>query len=340
MMRLPVLEHHRPSTLDEALSIAHADSRFVAGGTDLLPKLKRRQVDAQALISLGGVRELQTFTQADDGSWTIGAGVRLQEIARSRELRESHPALWQAAVQVASPPIRSTATLGGNLCVDTRCFWWDQTQPWREAAGSCMKRDPDVVCRVAPNSPRCWAVSSTDTAPALGVLGATVRIVSRNGERRIPLDALYADDGIAYVTLQPGEILVAVHVPAPAGRSAFWKIRRRQSIDFALLSAAASVSMDGDTVSAARVGLGAVGSCPLFPADVADALIGTTLDDAAIEAAAALAAKQARPMETSDLPSSWRRKVLPVVVAHALREVRGDDVTDARRRYGPRVLLG
>ena len=339
MMRLPVLQHHRPTSLDEALSLAQDGARFVAGGTDLLPKMKRRQLDAHALISLGGVPELQAFDQADDGSWTIGAGVSLQTLGRRRELRESLTALWQAAVQVASPPIRSTATLGGNLCVDTRCFWWDQTQPWREAAGSCMKRDPAIVCRVAPNSPRCWAVSSTDTAPALGVLGATVRLVSAHGSRRIPIDALYADDGIAYVTLQPGEILVDVHVPAPSGRSAFWKIRRRQSIDFALLSAAASVTLSDGVVTAARIGLGAVASFPVFPDDAAQALLGTVLDDAAIDAAAALTARQARPMETSDLPSPWRRKVLPVAVRHALREVRGDDVSAARTRYGPRVLL-
>ena len=339
MMRLPVLEHHRPQTLNEALALAADGARFVAGGTDLLPKLKRRQLDASALISLGGIPELEAFAENPDGSWTIGAGVRLIDIARSQALKAAHPALWQAAVQVASPVIRTTATLGGNLCVDTRCFWWDQTQPWREAAGSCMKRDRDVVCRVAPKSPRCWAVSSTDTAPALGVLGATVRIAGSGGERRIPLADLYADDGIAYVTLQPGEILVDVHVPAATGPSSFWKIRRRQSIDFALLSAAASVTLQEGVVTEASIGLGAVGSCPLFPPDAAEALIGTRLEDDAIDAAAAAAAKQARPMETSDLPSPWRRKVIPVAVRHALRELRGDDVTTARRRYGPRVLL-
>ncbi len=337
MMRLPVLEHHRPSSLDEALSLVADGARFLAGGTDLLPKLKRRQYDASALISLGAVPELSVFEQ-HDGGWTIGAGVRLVDLARSDALRASHPALWQAAVQVASPVIRSTATLGGNLCVDTRCFWWDQTAPWRQAAGSCMKRDRDVVCRVAPNSPRCWAVSSTDTAPALGVLGATVRLLSSDGERRIPLADLYADDGIDYVTLRPGEILVDVHVPATTGRSAFWKIRRRQSIDFALLSAAVSVTLDDGVVTEASVGLGAVGSCPLFPEDAADLLVGTRLEDEAIEAAAKAAAKQSRPMETSDLPSSWRRRVLPVAVRHALREVRGDDVTRARERYGLQVL--
>lgn len=338
MMRLPVLEHHRPSSLDEALALATDGARFVAGGTDLLPKLKRRQYDASALISLGGVRELAVFEQRD-GGWTIGAGVRLVDLARSGALRASHPALWQAAVQVASPVIRSTATLGGNLCVDTRCFWWDQTAPWRQAAGSCMKRDRDVVCRVAPNSPRCWAVSSTDTAPALGVLGATVRLLSSAGERRISLADLYADDGIDYVTLRPGEILVDVHVPPATGRSSFWKIRRRQSIDFALLSAAVAVELEDGVVTAARVGLGAVGSCPLFPVEAAAALVGSRLEDEAIEAAGKAAAKESRPMETSDLPSSWRRRVLPVAVRHALREVRGDDVSDARRRYGPQVLL-
>ena len=338
MMRLPVLQHHRPTSLEQALTLANDGARFVAGGTDLLPKLKRRQYDASALISLGGVRELSVFEQ-DASGWTIGAGVRLVELARSEALRASHPALWQAAIQVASPVIRSTATLGGNLCVDTRCFWWDQTEPWRLAAGSCMKRDRDVVCRVAPNSPRCWAVSSTDTAPALGVLDATVRLVSRNGERRIPLAELYVDDGIDYLTLRPGEILVDVRVPTATGRSAFWKIRRRQSIDFALLSAAVLIELHDGVVTRAKIGLGAVGSCPLFPADAEALLVGSRLGDEDIEAAGKAAAKHSRPMETSDMPSSWRRRVLPVAVRHALREVRGDDVSEARLRYGRQVVL-
>ncbi|MCO4772711.1 MAG: FAD binding domain-containing protein [Deltaproteobacteria bacterium] len=342
MMRLPVLSHFTPKTLDEAIALASElpSARFVAGGTDLLPKLKRRQLGASALISLTRCEELQTIKRLDDGGWRIGAGVKLVELVRLPELRSSHPAIWQAASQVASPPIRSSGTVGGNLCVDPRCFWFDQTAPWREAAGQCMKIDPAVVCRVAPNSPRCWAVSSTDLAPAMGAARAKVRIVGPAGERTVPLPELYRDDGIDYMTLSHGEVIVDVEIPGSVGwRSAFWKIRRRQSIDFALLSASVEVFMLTDEVLEARVGLGAVGSCPLFPPEVAAVLVGTKLEDDVIEAAAAAAKKLARPMETSDMPSSWRRRVLPVAVKWALREVRGDDVTDARRRYGPQVLL-
>lgn len=340
MMRLPVLEHHTPETLDEALALGAAldDARFVAGGTDLLPKLKRRQLPASALISLGRCPELHGVSRGD--GWRIGAATRLVDLVRHEALRQELPAVWQAATQVASPPIRSSGTVGGNLCVDPRCFWYDQTAPWREAAGTCMKVDRDVVCRVAPNSPRCWAVSSTDLAPALGALGATVRLASSDGERRIPLTDLYVDDGIDHLSLQPGEVIVDVHVPdASAWRSAFWKIRRRQSIDFALVSAAAAVRMDGGGVREARVGLGAVGSAPLFPEEVVAPLLGSTLSDEVIDAACAAARKLSRPMETSDMPSSWRRRVLPVALKWALREVRGDDVSDPRRRYGPQVLL-
>jgi 4-hydroxybenzoyl-CoA reductase subunit beta len=341
MMRLPPLRHLTPATLAEAVAMAaeHGGARFVAGGTDLLPKLKRRQLGADTLISLRRCRELQGLTRTDEGGWRIGAGVRLVDLARADGLSTSHPALWQAAVQVASPPIRSSGTVGGNLCVDPRCFWYDQTAPWREAAGRCMKVDPDVVCRVAPNSPRCWAVSSTDLAPALGVLGAAARLVGPSGERTLPVSALYQDDGIVPLTLRPGEVIVEVTVPPPGDwRSSFWKIRRRLSIDFALVSAAVAVRLEHGVVRDARVGLGAVASCPLFPDDVVASLVGSTLQDAAIEVASDRARQLSRPMETSDLPASWRRRVLPVALKWALREVRGDDVTDGRRRYGPQVL--
>ncbi len=342
MMRLPVLSHLTPQTLDEALELAAqmTTARFVAGGTDLLPKLKRRQLDSSALISLSRCEELKQIKRTDDGAWRIGAGVKLVELVRTPELRSSHPAIWQAAAQVASPPIRNSGTVGGNLCVDPRCFWFDQTAPWREAAGQCMKIDRSVVCRVAPSSPRCWAVSSTDLAPALGACRAQVRLVSTSGERVIPIADLYRDDGIDYLTLQRGEIIAEVLVPGNVGwSSSFWKIRRRQSIDFALLSAAVAVYAPAGEVLEAKVGLGAVGSAPLFPDEVAAPLIGTRLEDDAIAAACDEARKLARPMETSDMPSSWRRRVLRVAVKHALREVRGDDVTDARRRYGPQTLL-
>lgn len=342
MMRLPVLEHLTPGSLDEALRMAadREGARFVAGGTDLIPKLKRRQLGAGALISVGRLPELSAFKRTDDGGWIIGAGVRLATLTRSTELRASHPALWQAAVQVASPPIRSTGTVGGNLCVDPRCFWYDQTEPWRQAAGSCMKCDADVVCRVAPNSPRCWAVSSTDLGPAFGSLGARVQVASASGVRELPISELYRDDGIDYLTLAPGEVITQVLVPSAVGwESSFWKIRRRLSIDFALVSAAVAVRMQDGVVAEARVGLGAVGSCPLFPESVTAALVGSPLDDDAITEAGSQARKLSRPMETSDLPSSWRRRVLPVALKHALREVRGDDVTEPRRRYGPQVLL-
>ena len=187
----------------------------------------------------------------------------------------------------------------------------------------------DAMRTVAPSTPRAGPRSVELTAQQRGELGAT------------PIAELYRDDGIDYLTLRPGEVLVDVTIPSSSGwRSAFWKIRRRLSIDFALVSAAVAVRMDGDQVAEARIGLGSVGSCPLFPDDVAATLLGTTLDDEAIAAAAEAARRLSRPMETSDMPSSWRRRVLPVAVRHALREVRGDDVSAERARYAPPSLRG
>lgn len=338
MIRMPELRYERPATLAEAVELlAEPGARVVAGGTDLVPKIKRRQVDAPILVSLGRVEGMQSVEGRGRGL-SIGAGVRLADLGRNGDLAERWPAVWQAAVQVASPPIRSRATLGGNLLVDPRCRWYDQSPSWRVSVGGCLKRGGDI-CRVAPASDHCWAVSSTDTAPALMAVGATLVVVGAAGRRELAVADLYRDDGIEYATLRPGEVIVSVELPDPAGwRSSFWKIRPRGSIDFPLVSAAAAVRFAGGAVTEARVALGAVASCPL-PVDVAPLLGGALQDDAIAEVAAG-AERLAHPVETSDLPAPYRRKLVPVVVGHALREVRGDDLSRTRKRYGPRVLAG
>jgi 4-hydroxybenzoyl-CoA reductase subunit beta len=241
--------------------------------------------------------------------------------------------LRQAAAQIATPHLRNMGTLGGNLCLDTRCNYYDQSYEWRKAVHFCMKKDGDV-CWVAPSSSRCLAVSSTDAAPALLSLDASVSLHSAGGTRRLALADLYRNDGIQYLTRRPDEILTAVHVPLLEGwRSTYWKLRRRGAFDFPVLSVAAAARFERDgAVSAARIVLGAVASRPLEVPEAAAALCGAPLSDAAVEQAAELAAARAKPMDNTDFALTWRKRVTREFVSDALRELRGDDMRERRRR--------
>jgi 4-hydroxybenzoyl-CoA reductase subunit beta len=308
---------------------------LIAGGTDLVPNLKRRQVAPNLLV---GVRHLRELRRVRNGKGLeLGSAVRLAEIAADRKVLRHYPALARAAGQVATPQIRNLGTLGGNLCLDTRCTYYDQSAEWRQAIDWCMKAPGatgghactaptgDAICWVATSSPRCWAVSSTDTAPALIALGARVTLVSVDGEREIPLEELYADDGMAYLTRRPDEILTSVRLPAaePAWRSTYWKLRRRGSFDFPVLGVAAAVRIGaGGVVADARVVLGAVASRPVLVPE-ASSLVGGALADDAIENVAAAAADHATPLDNTDLAYAWRKKMVGPTVAAALRELRG-----------------
>ncbi len=339
MMRLPHFTYHSPRTVREAAELlaAPGGAMLVAGGTDLLPNMKRRQQAPPTLIGLRRIAELRGI--AHGSGLTIGAGVTLTELVRDPRVRDSYGALWQAASQVATPHLRNMGTLGGNLCLDTRCNYYDQTYEWRKSIDFCMKKD-GTICWVATGSPKCLAVSSTDTAPALLALGARVTLVSANATRQVAATDLYQNDGIQYLTRRPDEILTAVHVPPTDGwRSVYWKLRRRGSFDFPVLSVAAAVKIGDDgTVEAARIILGAVASRPIAAADAAKAVIGHRLTDDVIAHAAGEAARPAKPMDNTDFDLTWRKRVTKDVVTYALREVRGDDVREWRRTLSKQML--
>jgi 4-hydroxybenzoyl-CoA reductase subunit beta len=340
MMRLPHFTYHAPRSLQEAVDLlARGDAMVVAGGTDLLPNMKRRQQVPRTLIGLRGLAELR-HVRNDDGV-TIGAGVTLAEIVRDARLSGPYASVWQAASQVATPHLRNMGTIGGNLCLDTRCNYYDQSYEWRKAIDFCMKKDERAtqrgtsqVCWVATSSPRCLAVSSTDTAPALVALGATVTLTAVDGVRTIPLTALYQNDGIEYLTRRPDEILTDVHLPRLEGwRSTYWKLRRRGSFDFPVLGVAAAAKLTADgTVEASRIVLGAVASRPLESSNAALALVGKRMSDDVISAAAEIAAHAARPMDNTDYTLHWRKRVTRELVIYALRELRGDDTRELRRK--------
>lgn len=340
MMRLPPFRYLAPKSLGEAASMLaeHGpEAMVVAGGTDLYPNMKRRQQEPRVVIGLRGVPQLREAPHPcpfpnpgggiGEGATAVGAGLTLAEVARSPLLRERYPALAMAASLVSTPHLRSMGTLGGNLCLDTRCNYYDQSYHWRKSIDFCMKRpeeNSEAICWVAPASPRCWAVSSTDCAPVAVALGASVRLVSAHGERVIPAAALFRDNGIDYLTRGPDEILAELVLPAADGwRSTYHKLRRRGSFDFPILGVAAAVREENGVVAEARLVLGAVGSSPTDVSAKAEPLLGQKLSAETIEAVAETAWRGARPLDNTDLNYAWRKRMARVYVRRALRELAG-----------------
>jgi 4-hydroxybenzoyl-CoA reductase subunit beta len=338
MLRLPYFIYRAPRTVREAAEMLASSpgAMLVAGGTDLLPNMKRRQQVPPTLIGLRQIDELKQIANGD--GVRIGAGVTLTALVHDVRLR-SYAALRQAAAQIATPHLRNMGTIGGNICLDTRCNYYDQNYEWRKAINFCMKKDGEI-CWVATSSPRCLAVSSTDTAPALIALGATASLVSADAARTIPVSDLFQNDGIHYLTRLPNEVLAAVHLARLDGwRSTYWKLRRRGAFDFPVLSVAAAVKLAGDgAVEAARIVLGAVASRPMEASDAGAVLVGRPLDDTQIARAAETGAQPARPMDNTDFSLVWRKRVTRDFITYALRELRGDDMT-ARRRSVARMVL-
>jgi 4-hydroxybenzoyl-CoA reductase subunit beta len=336
MMRLPLFEFRMPRTIDEAVLILDGEgpkAMPLAGGTDLLPNMKRRQQVPKTLMSLRYIEDLNRVRMEASAS-RLGACVTLADIAADPRFRNGLTALAQAASLVATPHIRNMATLGGNLCLDTRCNYYDQNYEWRKAIDFCLKKDGDT-CWVAPGSLKCMAVSSTDTAPALIALGARVRLVSRLEEREVLLGELYNNDGLDYIKRKPNEILAEVLLDSLHGwKSTYWKLRRRGSFDFPVLSVAAAARFtESGVVEDARIVIGSAASRPLVALDAAKTLVGRPLNGESIAEAAVLAARIAKPLDNTDFDMSWRKRVTGEFVTCALRELRGDDVSGERLSY-------
>jgi 4-hydroxybenzoyl-CoA reductase subunit beta len=340
MMRLPSYEYLAPRTIEEAvarLAEAPVDTMILAGGTDLIPNMKRRQQTPARVIGLRRVAGLEGVTTA--AGCTIGAATTLSSLVHHTDVRAQYAGLWQAVAQIATPHLRNMGTIGGNICLDTRCTYYDQSFEWRKAINFCMKKDGDT-CWVATSSDRCLAVSSTDSAPALISLGATVSLASATGTRDVALGDLYANDGMHYLTRRRDELLTAVHLPDRSGwRSTYWKLRRRGSFDFPVASVAAAARFDGDQIAELRLVLGAVASRPLEVPAAATRLIGHALTDDLIAGAADDAYALAKPMDNTDFELVWRKKVVRSLVTSALRELRGDDMRATRVSLAKQPLI-
>jgi len=317
-MSLPEFQYLRPRSIGEAVEMLgkHAPSvQILAGGTDLLPSLKQQLFAPRYLVDLGGVRELRAILPAD-GGLQIGAMTTLTNLERSREVAQRYPVLHEAVKTVASPVLRNMGTVGGNICLDTRCLWYNQSLAWRKSCGFCIKKDGDL-CHVAPGGSKCWAAFSADTPPALLCLEAEIEIASPRGVRRMPLAEFYNNDGVDRMKLAKDELLTRVILPArTAGwRGVYRKLRVRGSIDYPLAGVAVALQRNG-TISEVRVAITGVNPAPLLVR--ADSLTGRELSDELAAQVADVAAKAAKPLTTSALTPEYRREMVRVFTRRAL----------------------
>ena len=327
MLRLPEFNYVQPRTLREAAKVLAElgpDAMVVAGGTDVYPKMKRGQFTPRHLVTLRGLRELKGIRQTNDGLW-IGAGESLTAVSRHRLIAKRLPALAHAAESVSTPQLRNMGTIGGNVLVDTRCNYYDQTFFWRQAVGFCMKKDGQI-CLVAPGSEKCLAIASSDTAPVLVCLGAEVVLVSKQGERRVKLEELYRDDGIDYCAKGKDEVLKGLLIPKESLhlRNVYLKLRRRGSFDFPILGVAATMDLNGGgECRHARVVLTAVASAPKIVAEAATLLQGKKITAELIETVADAAAKISHPLDNADLDYWYRKRMAKVYTRRALAQLAG-----------------
>lgn len=325
MLRLPPFRYHRPGTVDEALALATAhgaDARFVAGGTDLIPNMKHRLFEPGHLIALSSIEEMKGIQVRDD-ALDIGGAESLARVAAHPEARARVPALAEAAHHVAGPQIRNRGTIGGNLCLDTRCTYYNQTEFWRRSLGFCLKKDGDV-CHVTRVGRKCVAAHSADTPPVLMVLGAEVVIQGGAGTRVVPVRDLFVADGIKNVRLEAGEILTRIRIPLRSATvCAYRKLRQRKAVDFPLLTIAVAAERDADGgLSGVRGVVTGLGSRPRELSGWSTIHEGGPLDDEAIDALAERAHAQCHPLENHIVDPDWRRAMVPVEVRRALESLR------------------
>jgi 4-hydroxybenzoyl-CoA reductase subunit beta len=326
MLRLPAFEYAVPRDLAEAVALkAQAGTRaiFLAGGTGLLPNLKRRQHDGRLVIQLGHLPELRGISLDTDGALRLGAATPLAAVAGDPRLQRGWPALARAAASVATPILREMGTIGGNLCLDTRCNYYDQSFAWRKAMGFCLKKDGET-CWVAPASRRCWAVQSADSAPVVVALEGLIDVIGARGPRTIAARDFFVDDGIDYLGKRADELVIALRLPAlAASRSTYLKVAQRGSFDFPVLGVAARVDLERDSgvVRQAQIVLGAVASAPLPVPRASAALVGHPLEPGTIAAAAEAAWRSARPLDNTDQVFGWRKTVVRPTVTRALEQL-------------------
>ena len=321
-MSLPQFKLLRPRTTDEAIAFLgkHAGNiRVLAGGTDLIPSMRQKLFEPEYVLDLGGVLELRGIRPQDDGTVEIGALTTIRSIEQSMYLRQHFSVLTQAAEAVASPVLRNMGTIGGNICLDTRCLWYNQSLTWRKGCGFCIKKDGDL-CHVAPGGTKCWAAFSGDTPPAFLCLQAQIEIAGPNGKRRVPLQDFYTGDGVNYRKLLPSELVTRIFLPDTSTdyRGVYRKLRVRGSIDYPLAGVAVVMKRSNGQVADARIAMTAVNPAPILVQRAGEMLIGRTIDEALAEAVGDVAARTAKPLTTSALTPEYRREMIRVFTKRAV----------------------
>ncbi len=324
-MTLPAFRLLRPASASEAaraLSDLGAEAMMIAGGTDVIPNLQMKLFAPRALVDLKPLDELAGIEYSPQAGLRIGALATLSEICGSAVIREKFPVLASAASSIAGPIQRNMGTLGGNLCLETRCIWYNQSHFWRKALGGCLKKDGEI-CHVAPGGRFCWAAWSGDTAPALLALDAEIEILGPSGARRLPLEKFYHNDGMNRIALERGELVAAVHVPASAAgrRGTYRKLRIRRAIDYPLAGVALALEVDPSGVCRrARVALCAVNPAPRLVPEASSWLEGERYSQELVERVARAAIRTGKPLTTSASTPVYRREMLRVFTRRALAE--------------------
>jgi 4-hydroxybenzoyl-CoA reductase subunit beta len=316
----------RARSVAEAVELLakHApEVQVIAGGTDLVPSLRQRLFEPRYVLDIRGIEELRGVRVLPGVGAEIGALTRLSAIEDSEFIRRNYPVLHQAAKTVASPVIRNMATMGGNICLDTRCLWYNQSLTWRKSCGFCIKKDGDL-CHVAPGGKKCWAAFSGDTPPALLCLNAEVEIAGTSGTRRVPLRDFYTNVGDARMKLERNELLTRVFLPESAAgyRGAYRKLRIRGSIDYPLAGVAVALKVTNGNMRArveeARVAITGVNPAPLLVAGAEHALVGREVDEHVATVVGELAARTAKPLTTSALTPEYRREMVRIFTKRAV----------------------
>lgn len=321
-MSLPSFRLLRPKTLDGAIAMMAeyaGDLKVVAGGTDLLPSMKQKLFTPGYVLDLRGIIELRGIRSVSGKGIEIGALTALTTIEHDPTIRRDYPVLYEATKTVASPVLRNMGTIGGNLCLDTRCLWYNQSLVWRQSCGFCLKKDGEL-CHVAPGGKYCWATFSGDTPPALLCLGAEIEIAGPGGVRRTPLSEFYVNDGIVRLHLAANEIVTRVFLPeSSAGwRGSYQKLRVRGSIDYPLAGVAVALKLRSGRVEDARVAITAVNPAPFLVKDVDAQLVGAMPSEDIAERIGDLAASTAKPLTTSALTPEYRREMVRVFTKRAI----------------------